>query len=322
MVLKKPKPVLDEDDTPWLFTYADMVTLLFTFFVLLYSISSPDPVKIQLISSYFSKDKKMTFTELQQKIENYIVDNQVQQNVAVKLTSKGVEINFKDKVLFDTGQAELKNVAYPILSEIGNLLKYEDIKDRKISIEGHTDSIPIKSQMYPSNWELSSARASNVVRFLISQNMNYRRFEATGYADTRPIIVEDKSNRGLAQNRRVVIVISPESYMADMARTEIDINVDAVNKVAKAADIKPKSDSTGSKDKSKSPVRITVPTDTEMLEMKKFFNKAREEFIKGNFKQAIFLWQGVLKIDPDHKQSLAYIKRAKDNILASNVLHD
>ncbi|MFH1416428.1 MAG: OmpA family protein [Elusimicrobiota bacterium] len=224
MALKKPPHRIEEETDDWMLTYADMVTLLFTFFVVLFSISNPDLVKIQLLSNYFSQDKKMTFTELQQKIEEYIVDNEVQHMVTVKLTSKGVEINFKDKVLFDMGNADLKNAAYPILTEISDLLKYEEISDRKISVEGHTDSVPIKSAVFPSNWELSSARAAGVVKFFISKGMNKQRFQSIGFADTRPLVEESDAVYGQPKNRRVVVVISPSSYMEDIGRKEIDIS--------------------------------------------------------------------------------------------------
>ncbi|MFC2061682.1 flagellar motor protein MotB [Elusimicrobiota bacterium] len=307
MGLKKSKINVEDDENQWMFSYSDMVTLLFTFFVLLYAISNPDPVKIQLLSNYFSKEKKMTFTELQQKIEEYIVDNKVQQQVAVKLTSKGVEINFKDKVLFDIGKANLKDVAYPILTEIGKLLNYEEITDRKISVEGHTDSIPIRSAVFPSNWELSSARAATVVRFFVGQGMNSRRFESIGYAETRPVVPEIDEKRGLAQNRRVVVVISPESYMADFMRTEIDI---------KSAPVKLKKEE---KTKETAPVKTEEKAvgDSEnkavdKVEMEKYFTAAQTEFKNGNYEEAIEYWNKVLAIDPGHQASINYIKRAQE----------
>ncbi len=316
MAIKKPKARFEEDENDWMFSYADMVTLLFTFFVLLYSISNPDPVKMQLISSYFSKDQKMTFTELQQKIEEYIVDNEVEQQVAVKLTSKGVEINFKDKVLFDPGQAELKNVAYSILSEIGKMLNYEEISDRKISVEGHTDSIPMRSNLYPSNWELSSARAANVVRYLVSQDLNYKRFESIGYADTRPIVPENESKRGLAQNRRVVVVISPESYMADIARTGIEINSPSGNKKKDKpiTPVRSKIASVKEKEKIKKEIKKTALPEKDKEKMREYFMTAQAEFKKGNFDKALSFWEKVLEIDPEHKESTAYIKRTRSKV--------
>ena len=223
MALKIPKAHLDEEDNPWLFTYADMVTLLFTFFVLLYAISNPDPVKLQLLSNYFSDEKKMTFTELQQKIEEYIVDKDVEGQVSVKVTSKGVEVSFKDKVLFGMGKADLKDAASPILTEISKLINYEEIKDRKLYIEGHTDSVPIKSKVFPSNWELSSARSASVVRFFAKNGVKKERFVSIGYADTRPLEEETDPVLGQAKNRRVVVVISPESYLTDFKRPEIEV---------------------------------------------------------------------------------------------------
>ncbi len=307
MALKKPKHQLEEEENRWMLSYADMITLLFTFFVLLYAISNPDPLKMQLLSNYFSQDKKMTFTELQQKIEEYIVDKKVQQQVTVKLTSKGVEVSFKDRALFDIGKADLKSAAYPILSEIGNLLNYEEISDRKISVEGHTDSIPIKSPVYPSNWELSSARSANVVRFLVSQGLNYKRFESIGYADTRPVVPETDIVRGQAENRRVVIVISPESYLLDLKRTEIEINT-GKNSAIPVKEIKGPEKATEKKRIKKDKAADKV---SQKVQMGQYFAAGQQEFKNGNYSKAIMYWEKVLKIDPDHHLSITNIERAK-----------
>lgn len=317
MAFKKAKFQLEEEGDGWLLSYADMITLLFTFFVLLYAMSNPDPVKIQLLSNYFSQEKKMTFTELQQKIEEYIVDKNVQEQVAVKLTSKGVEIHFKDKVLFDVGKAALKDAAYPILSEIGKLLNYEEIADRKLSVEGHTDSIPIKSELYPSNWELSSARAASVVRTLVSQGLNYKRFESIGYADTRPVIPETGSNRGLAENRRVVVVISPTSYMADLKRTEIEIKI-GPKKIkdrsfkSKALPIRKIGKEVKQPEHKPVPVKEIEKTEfPDKAKMRQYFAAGQQEFKNGNHSQAIMYWEKVLEIDPNHQLSKTNIERAK-----------
>jgi chemotaxis protein MotB len=107
----------------------------------------------------------------------------------------------QEKILFSPGCAELKPEIYPILDKL-----YEMLKDLPNPVEGHTDSIPISTEKFPSNWELSTARASSIVRYFIAKGINPERLKASGYADTKPI-ASNAAPKGRAQNRRVEIVI-------------------------------------------------------------------------------------------------------------------
>ncbi len=111
-----------------------------------------------------------------------------------------------DDLLFPSGQAALDGRAYALLGEIGQLLNVDET--HPIDVEGNTDNVPIPSAQYPSNWELSTARASTVVRFLIEHGVTPRRLTATGYADQHPI-ASDATAAGRARNRRVEIVMQP-----------------------------------------------------------------------------------------------------------------
>ncbi|OQA92601.1 MAG: Photosystem I P700 chlorophyll a apoprotein A2 [Elusimicrobia bacterium ADurb.Bin231] len=216
-----------EDSTDkWLQSYGDMVTLLFSFFVVLVSMSKLDVIKIERMTKYFAEPKKITFSDLTKKIQEYIVSEKMEEQIDVRLTSKGVEISFKDKLMFDLGKADLKEEAVPILSKISNLLNYKEISERKVLVEGHTDSLPMRSKAYPTNWELSSARAGIVVRYFLSQGLDSKRFESSGYADTRPRKLDVDPTHGQPENRRVVVVISPESYISELELWRQEIAVD------------------------------------------------------------------------------------------------
>jgi Flagellar motor protein len=115
----------------------------------------------------------------------------------------GIRLILQEKILFPSGSAELKPETYPILDKL-----YEILKDlpNPVEVEGHTDSIPISTEKFPSNWELSTARASSIVRYFIAKGINPERLKASGYADTKPI-ASNATPEGRAQNRRVEVVI-------------------------------------------------------------------------------------------------------------------
>jgi len=218
-----------EDDQPWLISYADMVTLLLAFFIVLVSMSTLDKNKFEMMTEYFSKKDRMTLKQMESKIKDFVVDEKMQNEINAKLTANGVEVNFKDKLLFDRGKADVKGEAMDVLSKMAALLRTGDIARRKIYIQGHTDSLPIKSTMYPSNWELSSARAAKVVKFFIDHSLDSKRFESIGYADTHPLVPETDKAKGQPENRRVVLVISPDSFLFQEKKKEISID-DVMNK--------------------------------------------------------------------------------------------
>ncbi|MEW6557012.1 MAG: OmpA family protein [Elusimicrobiota bacterium] len=299
----------DEGDA-WLLSYSDMVTLLFAFFAVLLSLSTLDKVKLEMLTQYFAKSDRITMKQLAEMVQESINAENLQQQVNVKLTSKGVEISFKDKLLFDLGKADLRDAAFPVLSKISGLLNYKEIAERKISIEGHTDSLPIRSAMYPSNWELSSARAASVVKFFTNNGLNSRRFESIGYADTQPIKLETDQSSGQPENRRVVVVITPDSYLVKAERKEIESSTPSPPlskpQVSVITDQKP-----ATKPVEKPAVPASTIQDDKKELMKKYFMLGQDAFKKGNYKQAIENWQKVLELNPEHQQSKTNIERAK-----------
>jgi chemotaxis protein MotB len=182
------KPV--DEEGGWLTTYGDLVTLLLAFFVMLVAIAQFDVQKFQQMADSMSKamggrkeGTPIPLREVERAVRGIIAAEGLQQEVQVSARSDGVAVEAKGGISFLTGSAELK----PEFKQF--LLKMLPEIERTpyiIAVEGHTDSTPINSAAFPSNWELSTARASSVVRFLTEQGIPPRRFRATGFADALP----------------------------------------------------------------------------------------------------------------------------------------
>jgi len=140
------------------------------------------------------------------KMQNEIDNNQVQ---ITQLADK-LKVSILDKILFPSGEANITSEGLVVLSKVGNILK--NIEDKIIRVEGHTDNVPISgrlTQKYPSNWELSTARATNVVRFLQETiAMDPSRLEAVGMGEHQPV-ASNETAEGKAQNRRIEIALLP-----------------------------------------------------------------------------------------------------------------
>lgn len=221
----------------WLATYGDLVTLLMCFFVLLFAFSSIDAQKFEAVMQSFQgsagilsggkslSDGPMVFngmpesqvsespqeTEklqmLKEQVEKYLQQNNLQANVLVELDARGLLLRFKENVLFDSGKAVLKPGAVKILSFLGDILNKPEFAERYVRVEGHTDNIPIRTAIFPSNWELSTGRAASVIRFYIENTqLKPARFSASGYGEYYPV-ANNTTTEGRALNRRVDIVI-------------------------------------------------------------------------------------------------------------------
>jgi chemotaxis protein MotB len=124
----------------------------------------------------------------------------------VRVVRGRMVVELPDNVLFDSGAAELKPEGQATLIEVVQILR--NIEGRHFQVAGHTDNVPIRSRRFPSNWELSSARAVTVTRFMIEQGMPADRIAAVGYADTQPVDSND-TEQGRARNRRIEIALMP-----------------------------------------------------------------------------------------------------------------
>jgi chemotaxis protein MotB len=209
---------------PWIYSYADLVTNLLAFFMMLLIIStskSPSATAAELVEGIrkhveekigarrtspdaqpISED---SVDELRQIVDSYLKQTELGSQVSLSKLSNGFEMTFEGALLFDLASAEIRPESESVLENIAELLK--EVPERFIiDVEGHTDNLPVSGPRYPSNWELSSARAGSVVRFLEKQEISGTRVRAIGYANTRPIDGSGESEI----NRRVVIKVSAE----------------------------------------------------------------------------------------------------------------
>ena len=248
---RKKKHEEHENHERWLVSYADFITLLFAFFVVMYAISSINEGKYRVLSeslvSAFTnapsssqpvrmearvsagagtkpikaapprKAEPETDPRIKKQTENM---KQIAQDILkvmaplikegqVKVTQslRGVTIEINAAVLFGPGQAVLQGEPVKVLSAVAEVLA---TAPNKIQVEGHTDDSPIRTPLYPSNWELSTARASSVVRLFAEKGVNAERMVAVGYANNRPL-VPNVDNESRARNRRVTMLIISEA---------------------------------------------------------------------------------------------------------------
>ncbi len=229
----------------WMATYGDLVTLLLCFFVLLFATSSVDAEKFQAIAQSFNDkvivinaggksdegsklgsgimdlpnvdrnihDSKENFKKQREEAEKmasefktYFAENNLSDNIEVEVIGDEVLLNFKDGILFSSGEDELNADSKEVLNGVGSLLlKYPD---KNIKIEGHTDNVPINSVRIKNNWYLSSNRALAVLTYFIEdKNMEEKMFVVEGKGEYSPIAPNDTpENKG--KNRRVEIRIT------------------------------------------------------------------------------------------------------------------
>jgi len=145
------------------------------------------------------------FKRIKRAIDRYAREHGLSSKVQTTITQRGLVIRLlTDRVLFDSGLAVLKPQATPILSKVAGLIGVD--KRHDVMVEGHTDNVPIRDGVYATNWELSTARASRVVRFLIDHGAAKKRMGATGYAALHPI-ADNATEAGRSRNRRVEVVL-------------------------------------------------------------------------------------------------------------------
>jgi chemotaxis protein MotB len=219
----------DELSAPfWLTTFSDMVTLLMVFFIMILSYSTIELEKFKgAVSSMkgalgILDNMKNKVTPEQRTSNNQVEDYREQVNRTIKEINNmlegegfsdqiqiepdgaGVHIRLGDNIMFDVGKAELKPSAFPILHAIAKSVKNNF---KQIFVEGHTDNVPIHTAKYPTNWELSTARALSVVRYLhFVEGIDASRLAAVGYGQYRPL-VPNTTPENRAKNRRVEIYI-------------------------------------------------------------------------------------------------------------------
>jgi len=251
----------------WLITYADLITLLLIFFVMMYAMSTLDKSKYDDVTQslqltfksgdsileegsgitgtadkYTHKnpdttttppakeiepdtqtqvqeqqpqaltERELAFRQQEQELQGlmsviskYVSDNQLDDQIFVADKPQGISITLSDQFVFDAGRADLKSASGPVLAKLASLFKN---LGTTVSIEGHTDNVPItNSSKYKDNWDLSGARALSILRFFLEQeNLKPEGFQYAGYADTRPV-GDNTTTLGRQSNRRVQIIV-------------------------------------------------------------------------------------------------------------------
>ena len=231
----------------WLTTFNDLVTLLMVFFVLLFTMSSIDARQMQEFQyalqsglgileegkmvnisvkttqpvedmSHIKTQPEGVKDSQEERITGLLSDKLIESletdfEIEITQTSQGIRLSFEDQILFDFGKADINPAGFAMLDQIAKTFKKVP---QPLRVEGHTDNIPIQTARFPSNWELSVARAVNVVKYFAGVgNIDPHRLSAVGYGESRPVVANDTaSNR--AKNRRVEIFLITEDKEANV----------------------------------------------------------------------------------------------------------
>jgi len=221
----------------WMATFADTMTLLLTFFVLLYSFSTVDAAKFKQIADSLQSvltgesgksvldssvksgevpvvgESVPTTTpsstsnteDIYKKVQGFIKDKKLEDTVVIKSDSRGVIMQLRENIIFESGKADVLDKSKPVLNTINGLIS---AFPNDIIIEGHTDNVPISNYQYKNNWQLSSARALKVLEYFVENKdqKHPERFTSAAYGEYKPIVANN-SDANRALNRRVNIVI-------------------------------------------------------------------------------------------------------------------
>jgi chemotaxis protein MotB len=244
--MRRPRSDPTESGGPsrdrWLISYADYVTLLLAFFVTLYAISRLDNSKLiqaqdsiqralnapvflggfplepgvgdlptpgtrgDLPGAGLRTSPQTQIEEVAREVQESLRDRAYHQDIRLMLTARGLVIHLPEFLFFETGEAQIRPQAEPLLDRLADLLKKIP---NQVMVEGHTDNVPIHNSQFPSNWELSVHRATTLVRYLVEKcHLDPSRFAAAGYGEYAPLASNDEET-GRQLNRRVDIVIKP-----------------------------------------------------------------------------------------------------------------
>lgn len=235
----------EENGGTWIVTFADMMTLILVFFILLYTLSdledktyrnlvssvhvldgdgnqvsiidyarrsgrNPEPLKVvEDMLGLNPTDQVIELMEpvIVKELESLIESTDLAESVELAVDGDQINLQIDGRYLFPSGRAELKQEALVIFANLSHL--FREFADYRIAIRGHTDDRDIETVQFPSNWELSAVRATTVLRFFIQQGIDPERMTATGYADFLPLVANTTSENR-ARNRRVEFVLEKE----------------------------------------------------------------------------------------------------------------
>jgi chemotaxis protein MotB len=199
----------EDDDTSWLLPYVDVISLLLAFLILALAMSKVSLHKFEMVSAALSRTAPPpSLDALKEKIDQMLEVQGLQAQVKTVVDEAGLRMELKNALLFDSGQADITLGGRAAIDRVIKMLPTIDSR-YQIAIEGHTDDVPIHTARFDSNWDLSSARAINVLKQFTAAGISPQRLSAQGYAETRPAttVIGDGAaqTRARSENRRVVI---------------------------------------------------------------------------------------------------------------------
>ncbi len=208
--------VPEEDDTSmWMLPFSALMLILMIFFAALYGFSQLGSMEYErAIAMLENTDEKTEVSDTVKEVllaaglRDYIEKENLSAVAGVSISPLWIKLELSSPALFDSGSAELKPAGWPLLRE---LAKHQKHMANVLIVEGHTDNVPIRSERFQSNWELSAARAFTVLQFFVSEGIEPKRLAAHGYGEFRPLVPNDsEENRG--RNRRIEITIPRGEY--------------------------------------------------------------------------------------------------------------
>ena len=226
---RKTKTEEEGTDTgSWALSYGDMMTLLLTFFVLIVSFSTTELIKFRQAMGSLQKpsgllhqdgtsiikletqmnpisDKQVVLQNLLKQMAESVLEMELEEEIEIELEAGGVNFRISDALLFNLGKADLRAAVPSLLKDIGMVIQ---LFSCDVKVEGHTDNLPIHTGQFPSNWELSFARAKSVLSYFIDEiHVDPTRIAAVGCGEFRPLLPND-SEENRSRNRRVEVFLN------------------------------------------------------------------------------------------------------------------
>lgn len=238
---KKHKKHEEHVDESWLVPYADILTLLLALFIVLFASSTVDEAKMEQMSAVFNQvfsggtgmlentaviqtsdanggtassaairyaQDRQELQQIQGRVDEFIAVNELENQFETQMTDEGLLITIRDSVLFDPGQAVIKQEYLSIANELSKILIFDPA--RNVVVTGHTDNVPMNSAEFSSNWDLSVMRAVNFLKIMVQANseLESKYFSVKGFGEFSPIESNDTAE-GRAKNRRVEVLVQP-----------------------------------------------------------------------------------------------------------------
>lgn len=236
---------MEEDEAPdesWLVTYADAITLLMAFFVMLLNFSKINIPSFEKTAAGIKNEIGMGTKDfspisiLEANIKDVVTEMQADKVVKTSTDDNGIVIELASSAFYEPGSAKIRKEAKPVLRQIASFLSSKDYLYYNIDVEGHTDDDPIHTTKFPSNWELAADRATKIVRFFIDMGFDPERMMATSFSDTRPKVPNRDANgnpipKNQAKNRRVMLRVYPMSLPE---RARLDRKYERIKRIEQA----------------------------------------------------------------------------------------